>query len=712
MSANKTALTLSTLALTLGFGTAVQAKDEIALSFALSPTVQDDAVTAPAAAAIAAASTPEEAPTTEELSAIADAPLPVPPGAENPPMSGDTAWPAGVYGGIDALSLGHGQSVQALLPAPPPAPAIRPAPAVDPVATAPSPVEDLNLFPPEEIDDLLALSLDLKPRHQSDAKAAVAHNSASTADSKTVAAAKPQPTATQTYSWGTIQSLFDGGTDSLVARAVGSAEGTRTPEGHKNPAYFGHTDPGNRVWNLGTFSYQHGAKTPEEADEKQLKRLQQQTKVLSQKAQERGLTLSPEELLNGIDLANQAPLAALDRGGYIDWLKEAQALGMTGAEAIVWARTRSFIDPDTQRWNAPGLGNNIYSISHDQERRANAIARAMNVTGFVAPVLGSVASGSDNATSPDTEAAPETVVEFALSLDLTDSFMQASTAITQSEVLPTSVSSSAPPDSSTLAPKEPEPPESFTLEADSLSSALTESSLADSGAAADSEESIDSENSDDATAEIIDAAIPAENSSVSIEVEPLQFADDALADDALSEAAIVLTPEVENRADSEEVSDVEDIGDERPELPPAWQPAEDDVLTHESAEMADIQSAIALPDSEGDSTADIAAAWAIAGTEPDWLSGSADQEAIAAATLRSESNESSPQRLTVTETTQESSSGFSPPLILEPMLQQPGENLAKLLEAEKANADRSKSQPISALSETLKSLDDFQKNEL
>ena len=707
MSANKTALTLSTLALTLGFGTAVQAKDEIALSFALSPTVQDDAVTVPDEA-IAVSPLPEEAPVTEPMSAIADAPLPVPIGAENPPMSGDTSWPAGVYGGVDALALGNGQSVQDLLPAPPPAPALRPVPAVDAVATAPSPVEDLNLFPPEEIDDLLALSLDLKPRHQTDAKAAVAQNSASSADSQTVAVAKPQP-ATQTYAWGTIQSLFDGGTDSLVARAVGSAEGTRTPEGHKNPAYFGHTDPGNQVWNLGTFSYQHGAKTPEEADEKQLKRLQRQTKVLSQKAQEKGLTLSPEELLNGIDLANQAPLAALDRGGYIDWLKEAQALGMTGAEAIVWARTRSFIDPDTQRWNAPGLGNNIYSISHDQERRANAIARAMNVTGFVAPIMVSAVSisGSDNSIPPETAVVTEEAVEFGLSLDLTDSFMQASTAISQSEGLPVSVSSSsAQQDAPTPTPAASEPPEPLTLEADSLSSSLTESSLTDPGDETNAAVSQGLENSDNATLEKNDVAVPADVSSVVGEAEPLQ-----LADHALLEATVVPTIAAEDSVDPE---DIADVGHELPELPVAWQQAADQPLTDEKAddersERADISSAIAPPESEGDSTADIDAAWAIAGTKPDWLSDTADQAAGAVATNPSANlDAASPQPSTLAA----ANAGFSPPLVMAPMRQSPAENFADLLEAEKTNADRSKSQPISALSETLKALDVFQQNEL
>jgi hypothetical protein len=171
--------------------------------------------------------------------------------------------------------------------------------------------------------------------------------------------------------------LFKGDSDSLVAKAVGSAEGTRTPEGERNPAYYGHVDPGNGAWNLGSFSYQHQASSPEEADIKQLRRLQTQTASLQLKAQIQGLELTLEQKLNGIDLANQAPQAALDRGGYIDRLVQAQQMGLPDPEAVLWARTRAFLDPDTQQWNAPGLGNNVYSIMHDQQRRQRAIARAI-----------------------------------------------------------------------------------------------------------------------------------------------------------------------------------------------------------------------------------------------------------------------------------------------------------------------------------------------
>ncbi|MEO0769822.1 MAG: hypothetical protein AAFY72_10375, partial [Cyanobacteria bacterium J06649_4] len=171
--------------------------------------------------------------------------------------------------------------------------------------------------------------------------------------------------------------IFENGTDSLVARTVGSAEGTRQWNGSRTKAYYGHVDPGNGVWNQGTFSYQHQASSPEEADAKQLNRLKRQGSELEAQAEKMGLTLTLEEKLNGLDLANQAPMAALDRGGYIERLAQARRLQMTGSEAILWARTHAYIDPDTRRWNAPGLGNNVNSISRDQERRMSEISGAL-----------------------------------------------------------------------------------------------------------------------------------------------------------------------------------------------------------------------------------------------------------------------------------------------------------------------------------------------
>ncbi len=173
--------------------------------------------------------------------------------------------------------------------------------------------------------------------------------------------------------------IFEGGSNSIVARTVGHAEGTRSVNGSKTRAYYGHVDPGNGVWNLGSFSYQHcdASCTPDEADDRQLRRLHSQSQVLTQRADSNGIRLTLEEKLNGIDLANQAPLAALDQGGYIDWLRAAHQKGLTGSNAVLWARTYSFLNPRTQTWDAPGLGNRYDSIAYDQERRRAAIASAL-----------------------------------------------------------------------------------------------------------------------------------------------------------------------------------------------------------------------------------------------------------------------------------------------------------------------------------------------
>ncbi|MBD2035206.1 hypothetical protein H6F76_09215 [Leptolyngbya sp. FACHB-321] len=199
------------------------------------------------------------------------------------------------------------------------------------------------------------------------------------AKAATVPAPSPPPVAAPVASTSTQADLFTGGSDSLVARTVGHAEGTRTPNGSKTRAYYGHSDPGNGVWNMGSFSYQHGADSPEAADEKQLRRLERQAEVIRQKADAHRLNLSLEEELNAIDLANQAPLAALDTPGYIEWLKKARDRGLTGSEAVLWARTQSYWNPRRNRWEAPGLGNTEDNISHDQNRRLTAIARALDV---------------------------------------------------------------------------------------------------------------------------------------------------------------------------------------------------------------------------------------------------------------------------------------------------------------------------------------------
>ncbi|MGB5974343.1 MAG: hypothetical protein WBG38_13550 [Nodosilinea sp.] len=304
----------------------------------------------------AAAAAPEVVDSTAALDP-ASQPLPIPSRAANPPMRyhSPQQLPAGVYRRAVAVALSESTSATALLPPAPPASA-------NVILVAAAPAEPKSVPPAEAKleSESLALDFEVEP------SAAVV----ALAQAKLEASKPPA---------NPLLGLFEGRSDSLVARAVGSAEGTRTPDGSINPAYFGHTDPGNRVWNMGTFSYQHGANTPEEADQKQLARLQNQGDVLRQRALKYGLNLTLAETLNGLDLANQSPLAAIGRVGYIERLAEAKANGFEGPEAILVARTRAYINPNTGRWNAPGLGNTEPSIRRDQQRRARAVAQAIAV---------------------------------------------------------------------------------------------------------------------------------------------------------------------------------------------------------------------------------------------------------------------------------------------------------------------------------------------
>jgi murein DD-endopeptidase MepM/ murein hydrolase activator NlpD len=166
-----------------------------------------------------------------------------------------------------------------------------------------------------------------------------------------------------------VSTLFAGGSNSPVAVAVGNAEGTRTPDGLFTPAFSGHVDPGNGVWNLGTFSYQHGASSPEDADRKQLTRLEKQARAAG--LLQSGLTTA--EKLNGIDLLNQAPLAGMD---YPQRLKQCKAEGHRGDSAILCARQRSYYNPDG-KLDAPGLGNDPERVRQDQQRRVKAVGKAV-----------------------------------------------------------------------------------------------------------------------------------------------------------------------------------------------------------------------------------------------------------------------------------------------------------------------------------------------
>lgn len=292
--------------------------------------------------------------------------------ASNAPEDASSAGVAPLQIPSDATKIpsGKADSSKALTELPPPPAAVEtpapPPPIEVETASVPQPTAPVELH--FEADQVAAV-----PAQQS---AEPKSSEATPAPAETLSSGQVINSAPE------LDALFTGGNDSLIARAIGSAEGTRTPDGSKTSAYRGHKDPGNGKWNQGTFSYQHEASSPEEADRKQMTRLRKQAETLQQQAQQHGLQLSLEEKLNALDLANQSPRAALSRGGYIDRLKQARDMGLQGSEAVLWARTRAFLDPDTQRWNAPGLGNTVERITADQSRRQRAIARAIEIKGL------------------------------------------------------------------------------------------------------------------------------------------------------------------------------------------------------------------------------------------------------------------------------------------------------------------------------------------
>ncbi len=380
---NRTLLLLGAVAIALGESTAAHA-DDLALTFEMA-MVQSSPSGWPS-------ESPSESPAaaTEALEPPLDAPLPVPVNATEPPMQAALLAnpelppppPTGRFGATPAgiaSRIAQPPSPAALQPSSQTAsqPSLAPAQVATSELDAPKASPTVPLAPSGSKS--IELRFDVPAGHLAQGKTEEPQLSLIEQTDQAVTSAARRlglaPPAPQPVS-SDLEALFHGGADSLVARVVGSAEGTRTVDGQRTKAYYGHTDPGNGVWNLGSFSYQHGASSPEEADERQLRRLKEQADLLQRQAARHGISLTLAELLNGIDLANQAPLAALDRGGYVDWLAQARQRGMQGDAAILWARTRAFIDPDTQQWNAPGLGNTADRISQDQDRRMSAIARA------------------------------------------------------------------------------------------------------------------------------------------------------------------------------------------------------------------------------------------------------------------------------------------------------------------------------------------------
>jgi hypothetical protein len=151
--------------------------------------------------------------------------------------------------------------------------------------------------------------------------------------------------------------------------AIGISEGTRTANGGYTKAYYGHRDPGNGVWNVGTVSGQQGG-SPASSDRRWMANLTSQSVSVAPILQRVGLQPGTQGwnrvLFNVLDLTVQAPVAARD---FIAKLPQVMRQGAS-IEAIAKARADSFINPATGRLEAGGFGNSYNRLFADQRSRA------------------------------------------------------------------------------------------------------------------------------------------------------------------------------------------------------------------------------------------------------------------------------------------------------------------------------------------------------
>jgi uncharacterized protein (TIGR02594 family) len=194
------------------------------------------------------------------------------------------------------------------------------------------------------------------------------------------------------------------GSNALAATIIGNAEGTRTPSGGFTSAYNGHKDPGNGVRNQGSFSYQHAASSPQDADKKQLTTLTAQMPKFEEAARKAGVDPNnPRLSMAYMDMYNQSPTAAARMLTQLDTL----AGKPITAESIAKLRFDSFVDSSTgQRFTNPNgqtAGGGFAKIARDnlgrapsekeiqaviladQTRRTNAMEKAMTAQGVFSP---------------------------------------------------------------------------------------------------------------------------------------------------------------------------------------------------------------------------------------------------------------------------------------------------------------------------------------
>lgn len=163
----------------------------------------------------------------------------------------------------------------------------------------------------------------------------------------------------------------------LVAIAVGTAEGTRTPVGQFTKAYRGHTDLGNGRNNQGSFSYQGAAANPKIADILQLSKIRQTLLPIFERHWTLTIPLGSDKILlfvTACDVFTQSEAACLGVNGFLDQLKT-----LRDDRTLIDIRVDSFFDPVTNTFNAPGFGNDPNAVRADQIRRQECIDAAISI---------------------------------------------------------------------------------------------------------------------------------------------------------------------------------------------------------------------------------------------------------------------------------------------------------------------------------------------
>lgn len=192
------------------------------------------------------------------------------------------------------------------------------------------------------------------------------------------------------------------GSNAAAAIVIGSAEGTRRADGGFTPAFGGHADPGNAAHNRGSFSYQHAASSPADADRRQLQTLQGRLPAYEAAARNAGLDPANARLASAyLDLYNQSPSAA---ARFLNQLGTLRGQPLDVAH-LTQLRVDAFVDRSTgERFrlaNGGQAGSGFVNIARtqlghapteaqvqaviraDQQRRMNAVEGALQQQGLL-----------------------------------------------------------------------------------------------------------------------------------------------------------------------------------------------------------------------------------------------------------------------------------------------------------------------------------------